>query len=1296
MSIKKNNFSGQGTIEYLMIIGIVVVIGLSVATIFTGFFDNTDSIIGSNQDIALLTKDIAITDVLLNPTGTYAVNLKSNLPNNITITKISFGDVFEEYVGDNKLVLGDNKLFLVDIPNLKRPDRCVNGVLIHNKITINYETSHGLTKTQVFEGLRIPCESYTVDLEDIAKSDCPDGEYKLGNQCIPCENSVEGMFAYGSGLEADPYLICSWEQLNNIRYRLNSNFLLTSNLSNSDINYNDFAFSSANNGVGWLPIGNSENPFTGTFNGANNSISNLYVDNSERENLGLFGFAEGATISNVSLLSGYFEGKNDGSQNCGSLIGYSNNSEISNASFSGTITSNFANAGGLIGYLVGGSVNNSHNSGTISTPINSGGIAGYANNTTIYNSYNTASLTSYEYVGGLIGYANSQVYISDSYNTTNANIISDYMDAGGLVGYLGSNSSIENSYNQGAVDGANNSGGIVGSGIGTLNKVKNSGTITNGYWGDSSYGCGGIAGLFSGSISDSYNTGTVTSDYYNGGYYAGGILGKNSGNVNLENVYNKGTIIGGYSYFWGCMPMSWDCYYYGDSESCQNNSTCSWYEQYEYCYSPCEELDQTSCGSNSNCSVDGEFYGAGGGLVGNLSSGTINNSFNTGSVDGGQYPGGLVGEKTGGTITNSWWDKTASSQSSCYYGGSTGCNSTNSVLHYYDFFNEPFVTGDWELSWLSDGTNYPVLLWEGLNLPVVSLTSPDTTNYLPAQTITFIYSASSKFFPITSCSLYVDDYLIETDNSINSGQNSFTYNFSYPSKPAEEREFVWNVVCTDSNGNKSTNADKTFNVYFINPSISLSSPNNYNYIPTEISFEYIPLFTYTPTSCSLNIDDELITTNTSIDNNSKNYITAEINDIGDYNWNISCTSANGDQNTSNDLNFTIVSQCADDEVLDQGRCYPCREDEGGLYTGGDGSIDNPYLICSWKQLNNVRNRLTSSFKLLTDLSSADTNYSTYAASTANSNAGWNPIGTSASKFTGSFDGGDHSISNIFINRTSTDFVGLFGYVQNASLFDLDITDSNIKGKNYVGALAGNVSAGSLTNISAYDNNVMGTLYVGGVVGGGYHNLSHTNVFFNLDTTLLNSTHRVGPGALYNDMFIDWNADTELNVANYFTSDGNYYLINDVSDFKDLLGFSADSNLMFKLNADLNLNDYRGLYIPLLSADFNGNNHKISNLYLDLPGESSLGLFGYIYGDTQRNNISDLNIVNLYIKGYSGLGGLAYAVRYSNISNTHTSGTLYAVWSTLGGFIGNVDYANIYQSSANTSFSTNGYPTYQVS
>jgi hypothetical protein len=99
-----------------------------------------------------------------------------------------------------------------------------------------------------------------------------------------------------------------------------------------------------------------------------------------------------------------------------------------------------------------------------------------------------------------------------------------------------------------------------------------------------------------------------------------------------------------------------------------------------------------------------------------------------------------------------------------------------------------------------------------------------------------------------------------------------------------------------------------------------------------------------------------------------------------------------------------------------------------------------------------------------------------------SSAGFVPIGSTATKFTGAFNGQGYTIANLTINRPTTDDVGLFGYVgAGVTVQDVGLLGAAVTGRNYVGALAGN-NAGTITRSYA-TGMVNGTgVYIGGLVG----------------------------------------------------------------------------------------------------------------------------------------------------------------------------------------------------------------------
>jgi hypothetical protein len=146
-------------------------------------------------------------------------------------------------------------------------------------------------------------------------------------------------------------------------------------------------------------------------------------------------------------------------------------------------------------------------------------------------------------------------------------------------------------------------------------------------------------------------------------------------------------------------------------------------------------------------------------------------------------------------------------------------------------------------------------------------------------------------------------------------------------------------------------------------------------------------------------------------------------------------------------------------------------------------------ITTWAELAGMN--LTGSYKLMNDLNSSTVGYSTYASSSANSGAGWKPIGGNGTtdKFTGTFDGNGKTISNLYINRASTNDVGLFGHIGHdtnaTTIKNLYLKNVTIAGARGTGSLAGRVTGNINTlieNCYVDGGSVTGDAAVGGLVG----------------------------------------------------------------------------------------------------------------------------------------------------------------------------------------------------------------------
>lgn len=113
-----------------------------------------------------------------------------------------------------------------------------------------------------------------------------------------------------------------------------------------------------------------------------------------------------------------------------------------------------------------------------------------------------------------------------------------------------------------------------------------------------------------------------------------------------------------------------------------------------------------------------------------------------------------------------------------------------------------------------------------------------------------------------------------------------------------------------------------------------------------------------------------------------------------------------------------------------------------------------------------------------------------SATTAwNSGAGFRPIGDGYPFFTGKFDGQNHTISNLYINRSGL-YVGLFGYLDGGqvTINNLTLQTPSITGSEEVGGFVGEIYGGLISNCVLNGGTVSGfgwSVRVGGIEGYSY-------------------------------------------------------------------------------------------------------------------------------------------------------------------------------------------------------------------
>ena len=233
-------------------------------------------------------------------------------------------------------------------------------------------------------------------------------------------------WTHGTGTEADPFLIENAQQLAYLANRVNNGLdAAGGHVSNHDLHYKLMTDVNLNGSetFQWTPIGywiseTNYYSFGGHFDGNNHTVSGLYI-NSSANRVGFFGYTDGATIENLSVVGD-------------------------------TVATTGLYAGGLVGYANENTISNCNNACMISSSYS------YSNSNSSYS-------------GGMVGQTLGTTYITSCYSTGNISSSNHYSYSGGMVGQTSSTTYITSCYSTGDISSSAYSGGIVGRGSGQIN-----------------------------------------------------------------------------------------------------------------------------------------------------------------------------------------------------------------------------------------------------------------------------------------------------------------------------------------------------------------------------------------------------------------------------------------------------------------------------------------------------------------------------------------------------------------------------------------------------------------------------------------------------------------------------------------------------------------------------------------------------------------------------------------------------------------------------------------------------------
>lgn len=166
------------------------------------------------------------------------------------------------------------------------------------------------------------------------------------------------------------------------------------------------------------------------------------------------------------------------------------------------------------------------------------------------------------------------------------------------------------------------------------------------------------------------------------------------------------------------------------------------------------------------------------------------------------------------------------------------------------------------------------------------------------------------------------------------------------------------------------------------------------------------------------------------------------------------------------------------------------------FAGGEGNDSIPYQISTLEELrilSEFPEYWDNSFIQIADIDATSTN-------TWNNGKGFFPIGANYKAFVGSYNGNGHIIDGLFMNYPiNGEHTALFGDLYHASVSNLGLTNVNISGTTFVGALAG-MCIRSDINCCYAEGTIKGQNQFGGFVGKLLDSSLVSNCYIKADVT----------------------------------------------------------------------------------------------------------------------------------------------------------------------------------------------------
>ncbi|MBR4303770.1 MAG: Ig-like domain-containing protein [Clostridia bacterium] len=350
-------------------------------------------------------------------------------------------------------------------------------------------------------------------------------------------------------------------------------------------------------------------------------------------------------------------------------------------------------------------------------------------------------------------------------------------------------------------------------------------------------------------------------------------------------------------------------------------------------------------------------------------------------------------------------------------------------------------------------------------------------------------------------------------------------------------------------------------------------------------------------------------------------------------------------------------------------CSLCFAAPESGFASGDGSSLDPFVIENVEQLEyfaasvNGGNSYSGMFILLgADIFLCDTDDSDWASRAPV----WQSIGSAEYPFAGSFDGGGHTVSGMYID--GGEYSGFFGYSR-GDIRNLNVGTSQISGGRYIGGLCAYSESGIIMDCFSSAEITAGadTLYTGGICG--YNKGGAVINCVNMGT--IRGVSDIGGicGASHDTVYNCTNSGSITSTGDHIGGicGWSYYSISGGTNESAVLGKNYVGGVcgvnFGNITESRSTNTILGISYTAGVCGYSLPNAKITNSY-NTGKVSGTGYIGGVCGMTYASVSDCYNTAQ--ISGYKNVGGVTGAGR--DITESYNVGAVSGS-SNIGGICG---------------------------